>query len=233
MTPNSARSGFTLIEVMVAVTIIAIVCTLIYTGFSQTSRNKQRIEGDLARSHEIRMGLERMARELSMAYVSAQLNPNAALQVVKTALVGSDAARGARIDFTSLSHQRLYRDAHESDQAELSYYIDDDPDDKRRRALLRREQRRVDDDPQRGGQAQVLIHDITKFELSYLDPLTGEWLTTWNTTQAAMQPNRLPSQVRIKLTVPNPHPPGPDQTFGTRASLPLTFALNHATYFPQ
>ena len=33
--------------------------------------------------------------------------------------------------------------------------------------------------------------------------MTGEWLSTWDTTQAAMQPNRLPSQVFIKVTVPN------------------------------
>lgn len=228
-----ARAGFTLIEVMVAVTIIAIVSTLIYTGFSQTSRNKQRIEADLARNHEIRHGIERIARELSMAYTSAQLNSNAALHAITTSLVATDAARGSRIDFNSFSHQRLYRDAHESDQNELSYYVDDDPDDKSKRALLRREQRRPDDDPRHGGQVQVLIHDVVKFELSYLDPQSGQWLTTWDTSQAAMQPNRLPSQVQIKLTVPNLRGDGPNETFGTRTTIPLQFALNHAIYYPQ
>jgi general secretion pathway protein J len=226
-------SGFTLIEVMVAITIIAIVSTLIYTGFSQTAHNKQRIESDLERNHEIRMGIERMARELSMAFVSAQLNANYALQVVKTAFKGSDAARGSRIDFTSFSHARLYRDAHESDQNELSYYLADDPEDKRRKALVRREQRRIDDDPLTGGNSQVLIANVSKFELSFLDPLTGEWSNTWDTTQAAMQPNRLPTQVRIKLTVPNLRGNGPEQVFGTRASLPLQYALNHAIYYAQ
>jgi general secretion pathway protein J len=168
-----------------------------------------------------------------MAYSSAQLNANAALHVIRTALIATDSGRGSRIDFNSFSHQRLYRDAHESDQNELSYYIDDDPDDKGKRALLRREQRRPDDDPQKGGQVQVLIHDVLKFELSYLDPQTGEWLTTWDTSQAAMQPNRLPSQVRIKVTVPALRGTGPSQTFGTRATLPLQYALNHAIYYPQ
>ena len=75
------------------------------------------------------MGIERMVRELQMAFVSAQINPSPALQVVNTAFVGSDFMAGSRIDFTSFSHQRLYRDAHESDQNELSYYVDDDPHD--------------------------------------------------------------------------------------------------------
>lgn len=230
---RATRAGFTLIEILVAVTIIAMVSTLIYTGFAQTSRNKQRIEGDLERNHEVRVGIERMARELSMAYASAQLNSSAALQTVRTALVGTEAGRGSRIDFTSFSHQRLYRDAHESDQNELSYYVGEDPDDKARHSLLRREQRRPDADPLKGGQVQVLIHDVTKFDLAYLDPQSGLWIRTWDSTQAAMQPNRLPSQVQIKVTVPNLRGTGPDETFGTRAAVPLQYALNHAIYYPQ
>jgi general secretion pathway protein J len=227
---RAVRRGVTLIEVMVAMAIIAIVSTLLYTGFSQTARNKRRVEHEIHRQHEIRMGLERIARELSMAYVSAELNPNLALQVVKTAFVGTDSGKGSRVDFTSFSHQRLYRDAHESDQNELSYFLADHPEDKRQTVLARRSQRRIDDDPRDGGQSQVLIEDVAGFELSYLDPQTGNWLSTWDTTQAAMQPNRLPSQVLIKVTVPNIRGNGPDQTFATRASLPLQFALNHVSY---
>jgi general secretion pathway protein J len=223
--------GITLIEVMVAMAIIAIVATLIYTGFSQTAQNKKRVEGELDRYHEIRMGLERMARELSMAFVSAQYNPiNPALQMAKTGFVGKDSGKGSRIDFTSFSHQRLYRDAHESDQNEISYYLGDDPRHSRYSVLVRREQRRIDDDPQQGGEGQILIENVTKFELGYLESMTFQWLTTWDTMQAGMQPNRLPQQVRIKISVPNIRGKGPDQSFGTRTWLPLQFALNHATY---
>lgn len=224
------RAGVTLIEVMVAMAILAIVATLLYTGFAQTASNKKRIESEQARNHEVRMGLERIVRELQMAFVSAQVNPVPSLIVVKTAFIGKDQMGGSRIDFTSFSHQRLYRDAHESDQNELSYFLTDDPDFPGKDALVRREQNRIDDDPQTGGTAQVLIHDVERFELSYLDPQTGEWLSTWDTTQGAMQPNRLPSQVKITLTVPNIRGDGPPLTVATRAPIPLQFALNHATY---
>jgi general secretion pathway protein J len=225
-----SSQGVTLIEVIVATAILAMVSTLLYSGFAQTARNKKLIEGEAARHHEIRMGLERIARELSMAFVSAQLNPNEALQVVKTAFVGKEEGGGSRIDFTSFSHQRLYRDAHESDQNELGYFLADDPDDRSKKALVRREQRRIDDEPLEGGEAQVLIHDVENFELSFLEPLTTEWLSTWDSTQAAMQPNRLPTQVKITITVPNVRGRGQKQTFVTRASLPLHYALNHAIY---
>jgi general secretion pathway protein J len=224
------QHGLTLIEVMVAMIIIAIVSTLLYSGFVQTAHNKQRIESELDRYHEIRTGLERIVRELSMAFVSAHINPLLQVQTVATAFVGTDAGSGSRIDFTSFSHVRLYRDAHESDQNELSYYIADDPHNPGKKALVRREQRRIDDDPRKGGQVQVLIENVRTFQLGYLEPMTTQWLTTWDTTQAAMQPNRLPTQVRLKITVPNIRGKGPDQTFGTRVTLPMTYALNHAIY---
>lgn len=225
-----AQAGMTLIEVMVVMAILAIIGTLVYGGFVQTAQNKQRIESDLDRYHELHQGLDRMARELSMAYVSVQENPNAALRTMDTAFVGSEGAGGSRIDFTSFSHVRLRRDAHESDQNELSYFVTRHPEEPGRKVLARREQRRVDDDPRKGGRIFILVDDVEELRLSYLDPLTHEWVDTWDTTQAAMQPNRLPSQVKILLTVPDFMGKKREVTVGTRAYLPLRYAVNHAVY---
>lgn len=222
----------TLVEVMAAMAVFAVIATTLYSGLIQTMNNKKRVEAELDRYHEIHMGLERMARELSMAYVSAHLNPNPSLQVIKTTFKGTEDGSNSRIDFTSFSHRRLYRDAHESDQNELSYFVTNHPEDRSREVLARREQRRVDDDPTEGGEAQILIDDIEEFNLRYLDPETGEWLSTWDATYwgttVGTQPNRLPSQVEIKITVPNVRGKGESQTFGTRAMIPIRYALNHA-----
>lgn len=226
------NQGMTLIEVMVAMAIFAMVCTSLYAGLIQTMKNKQRTEEELDRYHEIHMGLERIAREISMAYVSAHINQNQALQAVKTTFIGSEEGNGSRLDFTSFSHQRLYRNAHESDQNEISYFVTSNPEDPQKDVLARREQRRIDDNPTEGGQAQILIDDVQSFQLRFLDPETSEWLSSWDatywTTTMGTQPNRLPSQVEIQVTVPNIRGNGPDQTFGTRAMIPIRYALNHA-----
>lgn len=224
------RSGVSLVEVLIAVAIMGILMSLIYSGFVQTANNKKRVEARLERSHEIRMGLERVARELSMAFVSAHLNADPSLQSVITAFVLKERSGGSRLDFTSFSHMRLYRDAHESDQNELSYFVADHPDDSSRKVLARREQRRIDDDPLEGGEVQILIDDIEEFEVKVLDPQTLEWQSSWDTTQGAMQPNRLPMQAKISITVPSQTRNGSSQTFGTRCEIPLQFALNHAIY---
>ena len=79
---------------------------------------------------------------------------------------------------------------------------------------------------------QILAHDVVGFDLQYLDPESGEWLRTWDTTQGAMQPNRLPSQVKILLTMRDPRHHGRTLTYGTRAEIRLVWGLNHATYNP-
>ncbi|QQR89520.1 MAG: prepilin-type N-terminal cleavage/methylation domain-containing protein [Myxococcales bacterium] len=226
--------GMTLIEVLIAIGILSIVSTLVWQGFSQTTRNKKRIENSIDHYHEMSLSLERMVRDLSMAFVSAQINPSPSLQTIQTIFVGDDRGDRDRIDFTSFSHQRLFANAHESDINELSYFLAADPDNPRKKVLARREQRRPDDHPREGGESMILMRDVIEFNLEYLDPLSHEWVREWDTMQATGQLNRLPSQVKITLAIEmdegerNPK----KLSLSTRASLPLRYAINHAMYKP-
>jgi len=219
--------GMTLIEVMIAMTIFAAVGALVYGGFAQTSRAKTKLEAQLNRYHEVSSAMERMVRELSMAYVSMHFNPLSSLQSMRTAFVGKDSGFGDRVDFTSVSHTRLYRDAKESDQNEISYFVTDHPSGEGK-VLARRMQSRVDAKPQEGGRVEIMLEDVLGFELEYLDPVNWEWQTTWDTMTGTGQVNRLPAQVRIKLTIPGIANPKQREVFGTRAVLPMTWAFNHA-----
>jgi general secretion pathway protein J len=60
------------------------------------------------------------------------------------------------------------------------------------------------------------------------------WTETWDTTQAAGQPNRLPLQVRITLELKGGRRPKDDSDrgslrFQTQVVLPMQNALNFAT----
>jgi general secretion pathway protein J len=123
------KRGFTLLEIILAVTILALIGTMVYSGFAQTALNKARVEEDVDHSRVVHMALERMARELTMAFVSTHVNPSPSLRAVETAFIGKDLGNEDRIDFTSFSHRRLYRNAKESDQNEISYFVTQDPDD--------------------------------------------------------------------------------------------------------
>lgn len=226
------RKGFTLLEILLAITILSFVGTLIYGGFAQTSLNKQRVETDIDHSRIVHTALQRMAREISMAFISVHVNADPQLQAVKTAFIGADRLGADRLDFNSFSHRRLYRNAHESDQNSISYFVTQHPEDPDLQVLARREENRIDEDPLSGGKSLILVEGVEELDIEYLDPLSQQWVKSWDSTNPAGQLNRLPTQVRIRLSVRDPMRPGRVDDFGTRAAIPLTFALNHAKYNP-
>ena len=79
-------------------------------------------------------------------------------------------------------------------------------------------------DPLRGGVVNVLAENIEAFDIRYLDPLTGTWGETWDTTQTFGQFNRLPLELRIALTMKGL--PGNEATiFTTKVMLPMLTPL--------
>jgi general secretion pathway protein J len=228
MRPRQARLlGFTLLEVIVAMSILSLVSVMIYSSFFSMSRSRDNLAEVANRYQQGRAALDRMSRELSAAFVSTH-RPFTQLQPVReTIFLGSDERPADRVDFTSFSYRRLRRDAHESDQAEISYFGSIDPDEGGKLDLVRRVSKYIDEDPTRGGIIQVLAEDIDSLELLYLDPVTGEWLDSWDSSQDIAQLGRLPSQIWIILQLKG----GARNTtikFETKTTIPIQAALNFA-----
>lgn len=230
------RAGMTLIEAMVAVTILTLVMTMVYGGFTQTMRNRAIMEAGTDRAHVIRVAMERMAREISQAFVSIHVNPNASLVTMRTIFHGRHEGEGSRLDFTSFSHRRLFRDAHESDQNEIGYFLThhrmENEEGRRedRVVLVRRESRRIDDAPEEGGQLTILVDDVNELTFRFFDPQSLQWVDEWDTT--GLETNRLPAQVFIRLVVPSLVDHDDEEVYATRTWVPITWALNHAVYNP-
>jgi len=197
----SRRRGFTLIEVLVAIAILAFIASLLFTAFSGLKRSKEGVERVNDRIREGRLAMAYMVRELQSAYLSLH-EPIAPVEAVeKTAFLGHPGTPGARVDFVSFAHRRLDRDAHESDQEEVSYFMAPDPEHQEIFDLVRRESSHIDLEPDRGGRINVLATDVDLFDVKFLDPITGIWQDKWDTTQATEQAGRLPLQVRILLVL--------------------------------
>ena len=67
---NRHPSGFTLIEVMLALALMALVTSILWGTIAQTAKVKKRIEAAEDRTHTVRVALMRMSREIEMAYQS-------------------------------------------------------------------------------------------------------------------------------------------------------------------
>jgi general secretion pathway protein J len=153
------------------------------------------------RYREGRIALSRVAREVSSAYISGHEPIDPSLKVVQTAFIGTQGTPADRLDFNSFAHRRLDRDVHQSDQAEISYFASPDPEQNGIIDLARRVSPILDLEPTVGGRVDVMATDIDLFDLEFLDPLTGIWADTWDTTSTIAQANRLPLQVRVILVL--------------------------------
>jgi general secretion pathway protein J len=217
-----SRRGFSLLEVMVAMGIVALVAVLIYGAFSGMSRSRDNMAQVGDRYGQGRSAVSRMARELSSAYISAHIPFQQVQYTRHTAFVG----RGDRVDFNAFANVRFRADTHVSDQAEISYFTARNPDGGL--DLVRRIDRTLDDKPTEGGVVQVLAENVTGFRLKYLDPLTNEWTDSWDSTQPAAQLGRLPAQIWLTLWVAGGPRDAPIE-LSTKVPLLIQLPLNFAT----
>jgi general secretion pathway protein J len=165
-----------------------------------------------------------MVRDLCGAYLSTHVPSVPALMTERTAFVGKSSNPYDRVDFTSFAHLRTERDAHESDQAEVGYFVVGDPDVSGKMDLVRREQTPIDYEPLKGGVVDVVAEDVEKFDLRFLDPMTAQWVETWDTMQVTGQPNRLPLEVEITLVLKGVGE-GPPYSYTTKVFLPIQTPL--------
>jgi general secretion pathway protein J len=219
------RRGFTLIEIMVAVAIVALVTTLTWGSFKNTFSTKSQIEATATRYRSVRLALERMAREISMAYISQDEDTSQAER--RTRFFGKRHSDVDELMFSYYGHQRLYQDANECDTALIYYYSARDRDDSRKMNLMRRETRRLSNYKvdEQAGEADIVCDDIIKLQLTYWDARDKIWRDEWITTSADGQPDRLPAKVKITLTVRDER--GKEVPFQTEARLAMTEPLNN------
>lgn len=195
------RRGFTLLELIVAVTVLAFMTMLLYGAFSGMKHTRDGLTRVQDRYREGRTALVRIVRDLQGAYISQHLPINQQLAVLKTAFIGRRATPAARIDFNAFTNIRRDRNSHVSDQLEISYYGEDSLETPGTYDLLRRSSQYPDAKPDKGGRLDVVCTDIDLFELSYLDPTTSQWVDAWDSTQTTGQQNRMPLMVRVTLVV--------------------------------
>lgn len=188
--------GFTLVEVMIAVGITAGMALMTVGSLRQVDRASEIARAQNERYAAARVALSRMAREVSMAFLSDNYDSRRFPRERPTLFVGRD----DELLLTTFAHVRLYRDAKESDQALVHYTIESDPDRAGEQALFRREKLRLDDDPERGGRKDLVADRVSALRIQYWDPTRKDWVREWSTRSVEHQ-KELPPRVRLELEV--------------------------------
>ena len=214
----AARRGFTLIELMVAIGITAAIAAMVAGAFARVDRASEVARAQGERYAAARLALTRMARELSMAFLSDHFD-------TKQFRDRPTLFRGREEDllFSSMSHVRLYLDAKESDEAQIEYTVENDPDRPGEQSLFRREKPRIDDEPDRGGRKDVLCDRVVALKLQYWDRKRQEWVREWS-TRSTDHANELPTRVRVELQLEMPF--GEPEKFSTETRIALQRPLD-------
>ena len=201
-------------EVLIAVSILAIVTTLVYGSFSRTFETRAFVAQVQERYHGVRTALERMSREISMAFIydCRDIDTPTGERRYWTVFKLKDEGDYDRLTFASFSNLRMVRDVNESDQNELSYFTEQDAEESDVTNIMRREKKRIDGEPDQVGPARVLCHDVEKLQFEAWDEENKEWVREWDCTQIERQ-NRLPKMVRVQLTIENEF--GEEMTFSS------------------
>jgi len=218
---NGGRRGFTLIEVLVALVITAIVLTGVYASFTAVMDTRRRVEADAGIDMEPRLVLTRISREIESAFLvkRAEDAPPESRYTVFTGSQSEVAGHpGDKLSFSTFSHTKRGVDADESDQAIVEYTTEENEpgpevpggagtdrrrnDGERTLALLRREWRRIPPpgETQRAEpRAIALVDDVQGFRVRFRDD-EGEWTDRWDSTEVRTL-DLLPAAVEITLTL--------------------------------
>lgn len=190
-------AGFTLLEVLLAMTILAVVMTVIYTSFSSAGDSVERAEAVRDGNDLARTLLSRMSADIANAYC----RQGAAGQFFfgKHEEIESSGAK-FRFDRVALSTLTNWRrpDTAETDLWAVGYFFRERPEDGRR-VLMRREKRLLrsaDDGPV----------DEAEYELT--DAVAGLQVRYWDGTKwiddlGAEDACRRPAAAEITLTLEN------------------------------
>jgi general secretion pathway protein J len=204
---HSARSGgaegrtrgFTLIEVLIAIAVLGLMSALTFRSFDTAYEVKKRFEKAEERDQMMRAALTRMAREISMAYLSEHYDKKR-YRTRPTLFKLKDGRREANLLFTSLAHERLYTDAKESDEGVFEYTLGASEDGSGHTDLFRRTKAIIDEEVERGGDKQPLAEDVLQFSIQCWDPKDREWRDEWDSSSVQRTGGAL-LPPRVKLTL--------------------------------
>ncbi|MCX8071516.1 MAG: prepilin-type N-terminal cleavage/methylation domain-containing protein [Candidatus Binatia bacterium] len=215
MMPHNKKpsAGFTLLELLLAITIFAVMATTVYGVLWRTLDGKARAEERAELFAAGRDAVMRMADDLERALAPGVASRGAVWFI---GVPGNDAVPTDQVGFVIDTKRDRSVGGRRGGRTFVSYLLEPMPDVPRAFALLRHEEILLDPLAQATSESSAvnesatsaltsdvyLVDRVAGLRLRYLDPATGSWLNSWDTTvpvQPGQTPVGLPPVVEIQL----------------------------------
>jgi general secretion pathway protein J len=207
----ASRRGFTLIEILVAISILAVVLSTIYVSYISTMKVVKNLEYGDEIYYMARITLERMVLDLQSACKDKESFEFATLKdsTGKLPLKGVSFLSRAHLDFSGPGGTMAV--------AQISYELEGDPDSGGF-SIIRRDVLKQGEGPT-GGEGFILCRRLQLVNLRFYDS-TGREYTQWDSQAGSeAQRNKVPSAIFIELSFINPDDAANPYRFMTRLLL--------------
>ncbi len=189
--------GFTLVEVLLAVTIGGVLVASVVSSTRAITNSRARIDVRAQRVAEARRGMEAIVGALRNIRRDPE-RPSSATTLISGRQGGP--GEGDRIDFQVINDRPVRSGEPESDQQEVGFFLQR-AGRSRLPSLMCRRDHALDEHPDDGGVVQVVARGIVGLTFEYF--AAGEWHRDWASTEP--QP---PQAVRITLVAAVEPEPG-------------------------
>lgn len=195
------RNAFTLIEVLLAISILAFVVSIVYASFSTTSNNVKQAEAIRDNTDLARTLLVKISDDIANAYVlPSRINfvPTIFYGKKEEARNNSDIIRRDSLSLTTLTNWRRLH-SKEMDLWEVSYFFKE-KGDRTGYVLMRRDKRELSKDAPvlEGGIEYEITDKVTSLQFRYLDS-TNSWHDEWDSRSKSDA--SLPKMVEVGLSL--------------------------------
>jgi len=195
---SAGERGFTLLEVLVSMAILAVVMAAVYEAFiSNVGSVKAARQGEQV-NQTARIALERLSQDLLCAVADSPEKPEKVTLGMVCEDRDEEGHAADRIDFTSFSHVNGLGGGPKTDLCEIGYSMEKDPDGKGF-ILYRRDTAPPDDDLLNGGRRFQLARNVGGLNFRFEDA-EGQEVDAWDTL-AGEKKGVLPSLVTIELSI--------------------------------
>ncbi len=228
---HKKNSGFTLIEVILAISILSTLTVLTTQALSRALKAKVKIQTEVDDVSGLRDTMRMIRTDVNLAFhyrdfeqeISDLVNKPAASPTIATPTVPpapTKVRENKRIDpttdfvgtedqmnFVTMNNSRITANSRQADFIEVGYSLKDcrnltDPS-KSSKCLYRRTQLIVDDNVSEGGTEVVLLENISEFKLRYIGEGKQDWVSTWKTNNGgdAATKGRYPELVEVSMAI--------------------------------
>lgn len=221
-------AGFTLLELIIAISIFAVMSAFVATSIQNGIKAKRKIQTTIDEVSRMRDSLKLMERDLNMAYHHVDWEKEFLDKVKKSSGAPPPAfgtgpieplaevkradpttqfvATADKLNFVTMNNARFQTDNKMADFVEIGYELKNcsSTDGKSNSSCLwRRQTGAVDMDVTKGGDSLVLLENITELKFRFLGEGKQDWVSDWNSTEQASDASmkgRYPLAVEISIT---------------------------------